>query len=69
VSTRLGRIETQITDLKTAVESRQSDIVDDTANDADTEGASAPRVFKKTGPVKHRSRGANRFNVGFSRFA
>lgn len=49
--------------------SSRHDIVDDTDNDADTEGASAPRVFKKTGPVKHRSRGANRFKVGFSRFA
>ncbi|KAG1877159.1 hypothetical protein C8R48DRAFT_768706 [Suillus tomentosus] len=66
MNTRLGRIETQITDFRTAVESRRSsscnETPDDIANDADTEETSAPQPFKKTGPVKHRSQWLNRFH-------
>lgn len=70
MNTHLGRIETQITDLRTVVESRHMSsrnetIVDDVSNDADTEEAPAPRLFKKTGPVKHRLQGTNRFNMSF----
>jgi len=69
VSTQLSRIETQITDIRTAVESRhsssRSETVYDAANDADMEENSSLRPFKETGPVKHRSRGLNKFHVSF----
>jgi hypothetical protein len=65
ISTRLSRIETQMTDIKTAVESRRSsnETVYDAADDADTEENSSPRPFKKTGPLKHRSQRLNKFHV------